>query len=142
MKVKAILGRFLIIGGLATTAVLVLGNTSRLPLGKLSPLLGELGGKVKGVAVSLNIDPAVLADQAQKKLIDQQDIMESSSSGNTLTTDVSAKALVFTEMAQKLIRDTSQKLLNEVKDLPKEQATKLTKQVCEQIVSDLETKAE
>lgn len=102
----------------------------------------KAASKVKGMADTFNIDTQSLLDQAGKKLLEKQPIIDDMSStqdspdnSNQQSTDPQIKGVSDT---QDYVNQASQKIVDEVKSLPKKQAAKITRQVCEQIITQLE----
>ena len=97
--------------------------------------------KVKGFADSFNIDADALLDQASKKLLEKQPIIDDEKdldypvedSVNQIEPDVQGAS-----DSQDLIQQTTDRIVGEVKSLPRKQAAQVTRQVCEQIIDQLE----
>ncbi len=97
--------------------------------------------KVRGLADSFNIDADALLDQASKKLLEKQPIIDDQKdldypvedSVDQATSDVQGVS-----DSQDLIKQTTDRIVDEVKSLPRQQAAQVTRQVCEQIIDQLE----
>ena len=137
MKRKAVLVRFIILAGIVAAVAVVIHERSRLPLQTLSPFIDQVKPKVMGIAEDLNIDPAKIVDQAQKKLVDRQPIMEDNSSQSSAG-EVMGSNTTLGEQAKQIIQDAVNDASTQIKQLPKEEAAKITRQVCEQIIYQLE----
>lgn len=97
--------------------------------------------KVKGLADSFNIDADDLLDQASKKLLEKQPIIDDEKSLDYPvqdTVDQAAPDVQGASDSQDLIQQTTDKIVDEVKSLPRKQAAQVTRQVCEQIIDQLE----
>lgn len=134
MKLKPILIRLVLLSGVVGAGVFAYSNRSKLPLSKL-PVAG-LAQKVKGVSADLGIDTSAIADQAQKKLVDRQPIIEDGD--EKPGGDVKGVATDLADQTRQIITNAANSALQSVADIPKEQAAKVTRAVCEQIISELE----
>lgn len=139
MKVKSIFSRVLIFGGLAAVGGAVFVFRSKLPFDKTKLNLGSAEAIVKNLVGSLNIDTNHLASEAQKKLIERQPIIEDKK--ETSGGEVAGVSTTFTEQIRPVIQSAAEKAYAGFQNLPKDQAVKLTRQVCDQIVTELEKKA-
>jgi hypothetical protein len=137
MKAKSVIPRLLLLGGLTALSAIAVINRQHI-LASLSPNFQQLDEKVKGLSVSLNIDTASLIAQAQKKLVDRQPILlEGGEVSGTVSGEVKGVSAI-SEQAKQIIEESAQKALESVENLPKDQAIKITRQICEQIISELE----
>lgn len=100
-----------------------------------SDILNQGLQKVKGVSTSLNIDPQSLLNQANDKLVKSQPIIEDISGTSLQNTEQDN----LTNQTKTIIQDAANQALDQVKDLPKKQAAQVTRQVCEQILNQLES---
>src|SRR3972149_8492338 len=119
MKRKAVLVRFIILAGIVAAVAVVIHERSRLPLQTLSPFIDQVKPKVMGIAEDLNIDPAKIVDQAQKKLVDRQPIMEDNSSQSSAG-EVMGSNTTLGEQAKQIIQDAVNDASTQIKQLPKE----------------------
>lgn len=135
MKLVPILVRFLLLTGAVAVAGVVYINRDKLPLSSLP--VADLADKVRGVSSDLGINTDALADQAQKKLVDRQPIIEDGEDEST-PGEVKGAATDLAEQTKTIISDAANKAIQSVADIPKDQAAKITRQVCEQIITQLE----
>lgn len=88
--------------------------------------------KVLGAAQSLGINPQGVLDTANQKLIQSQPIIKDQSySSAEITNNLKNQMRASIDEAVKQAATTAQ-------NLPKKEAAKITRQVCDQIISELE----
>lgn len=101
--------------------------------------LNSITSRVKGVTDSLNINTATVIDQANQKLVQKQPIIDNAPEptpsvqgfSTTMTQEI-------TDQAKEIVENSVEKISEEIQNLPKDQAAKITRQVCDQIISELE----
>lgn len=107
--------------------------------------------KVKGLADSFNIDYQSILDQANKKFLEKQPIIDEGRSidisdqsiqdqtdQDQLDKDQSSSTVKGTSDTQDIAKQLSNRLLEQIKDLPRKQAAEITRQICEQLIKELE----
>jgi hypothetical protein len=136
MKPKAIFARLLLLTG--AVAIAAFGYSHREQI-LATP---EIAGQIQGLSSRFDLDSATLLSQAQKKLVDQQPIMvdpsppvvEGTEAGVVMGTSVS-------DQAKQVIQEQAEKVFAGVKQLPKDQASQAVRQICEQIINELESES-
>lgn len=97
--------------------------------------------KVKGLSDSLNIDTNTLLNQASKKLLEKQPIIDDEKDLDypvEESIDQTAPDVQGASDSQDVVKQTTDRIVDEVKSLPRKQAAQVTRQVCEQIIEQLE----
>lgn len=95
-----------------------------------SPAAGNLQSRVLGITDSLGINTEGLLNQANQKLVKSQPIIKTDQPSPL-------QGEVNTQVRQ-VIDSTTRQITDQIKDLPKQEAAKITRQVCDQIISELE----
>lgn len=94
----------------------------------------DVQGKVKGATTDLNIDTSALVNEAQKKLMDSQPIITDSNGGTSQST---IENTLKTE-TQKIINQAITQAQVQAQNIPKKEVARMTREVCNQIVNELE----
>lgn len=126
-SVLAPLIRLLLLGGVVIGGVVAYQYFSP-QLQKSNPVTD----KVLGAAQSLGVNPQAVIDTANDKLIKSQPIIKDESVTNTDVTD-KLKSQVRSSIDEAIRQATIQ-----AQNLPKKEAAKITRQVCDQIILELE----
>lgn len=91
-----------------------------------SKVINAAAGAVKGAATSLNIDASKIIDTATNKLVEKQLI------------DDRATPELDQPDAGIVIQNLTNQVVNEVKDLPKNQAKVVINKVCQQMIENID----
>ncbi len=95
--------------------------------------LAIAAGQIRGLTGKLNIDTQGVMKVVNDKLVESRPIIESG--GGNVMGDTTSQ---IGNSAQQLVQEAAGKITAEIKDLPKQEAVKITRQVCDQIIENLE----
>jgi hypothetical protein len=105
---------------------------------QFSSIVSDAKGKVKGATTDLNIDASALVDQAQKKLVEPQPIINDNGETQEETQTANTIENTLKTETQKIINQAIEQAKGQAQAIPKKEAARITRDVCNQIVTELE----
>lgn len=105
---------------------------------QFNSIANDVKGKVKGASTDLNFDASALVDQAQRKLMEPQPIITEDQSSTDTNSSLNTIENTLKIETQKIINQAIEKAKQEAQNIPKKEAARITRDVCNQIVTELE----
>ncbi len=130
--IRVFLLAVLAVAGFIGYRVLAGKTGSVLSINKLTDKINEVSGKTH-----LGVVSNVL-DQVSKKLTDSQPIAQSPVLVQPTGQVIGATTDALTDQVKNVLQNASNQIMDQIKGLPKKEAARVTRQMCDQIVSELE----
>lgn len=137
VKKGSVLIRVIILLVLGAGTVYGYQKISESPSPQINKIVTAVTGQVQGIAAKFNIDTDSLLQTANQKLVDTQPIIKDQV--ETTATEVLGETTSnLTDTAKKYAEDTAAKISDQIKDIPRQEAIKITRSVCDELVKSLE----